>query len=143
MQHTMKQLAGATLVAAMALAGTAHAQQVENVKIGFAGPMTGAQAHYGKDFQNGVTLAVEEMNATKPVIGGHPVHFVLDSADDQADPRTGTTANRFGSPSSSRSATARVCKCRCSQIARLSVSKAALVIWAMNRPSSRFTPRRM
>jgi len=91
MQHTMKQLAGATLVAAMSLAGTAHAQQVEEVKVGFAGPMTGAQAHYGKDFQNGITLAVEDMNATKPVIGGKPVHFVLDSADDQADPRTGTT----------------------------------------------------
>ena len=91
MQHTMKQLAGATLVAALSLAGTAHAQQVEEVKVGFAGPMTGAQAHYGKDFQNGITLAVEEMNATKPVIGGKPVHFVLDSADDQADPRTGTT----------------------------------------------------
>lgn len=91
MQHIMKQLAGATLVAAVSLAGTAHAQQAEDVKIGFAGPMTGAQAHYGKDFQNGITLAVEEMNATKPVIGGKPVHFVLDSADDQADPRTGTT----------------------------------------------------
>jgi branched-chain amino acid transport system substrate-binding protein len=87
----MKQLAGATLVAAVSLAGTAHAQQAEDVKVGFAGPMTGAQAHYGKDFQNGITLAVEDMNATKPVIGGKPVHFVLDSADDQADPRTGTT----------------------------------------------------
>jgi len=91
MQHTMKQLAGATIVAAMSLAGTAHAQQAEDVKIGFAGPMTGAQAHYGKDFQNGITLAVEEENATKPVIGGKPVHFVLDAQDDQADPRTGTT----------------------------------------------------
>ncbi|MCP3727011.1 branched-chain amino acid ABC transporter substrate-binding protein [Paraburkholderia sp. CNPSo 3272] len=91
MQHTMKQLAGATLVAALSLAGTAQAQQAEDVKIGFAGPMTGAQAHYGKDFQNGITLAVEDINATKPVIGGKPVHFVLDSADDQADPRTGTT----------------------------------------------------
>ncbi|MEX3981698.1 branched-chain amino acid ABC transporter substrate-binding protein [Paraburkholderia sp. EG287A] len=91
MQHTMKQLAGATLVAALSLAGTAHAQQAEEVKIGFAGPMTGAQAHYGKDFQNGITLAVEDINATKPVIGGKPVHFVLDAADDQADPRTGTT----------------------------------------------------
>ncbi|CAG9274036.1 branched-chain amino acid ABC transporter substrate-binding protein [Paraburkholderia unamae] len=91
MQHTMKQLAGATLVAAVSLAGTAHAQQADDVKIGFAGPMTGAQAHYGKDFQNGITLAVEDMNATKPVIGGKPVHFVLDAADDQADPRTGTT----------------------------------------------------
>ncbi|TAL93053.1 MAG: branched-chain amino acid ABC transporter substrate-binding protein [Paraburkholderia sp.] len=91
MQHTMKGLTAATLVAVMSLAGTAQAQTAEDVKIGFAGPMTGAQAHYGKDFQNGITLAVEEENATKPVIGGKPVRFVLDSADDQADPRTGTT----------------------------------------------------
>lgn len=91
MQHKMKTLAGATLVAAMSLLGTAHAQQAEQVKIGFAGPMTGAQAHYGKDFQNGVKLAIDDMNATKPVIGGKQVEFVLDSADDQADPRTGTT----------------------------------------------------
>ncbi|HLX01881.1 MAG TPA: branched-chain amino acid ABC transporter substrate-binding protein [Trinickia sp.] len=91
MQHTMKQLAGATLVAALSLAGTAHAQQADEVKIGFAGPMTGAQAHYGADFKNGITLAIEDINATKPVIGGKPVKFVLDAADDQADPRTGTT----------------------------------------------------
>jgi branched-chain amino acid transport system substrate-binding protein len=76
MQHKMKQLAGAALAAAMSLAGTAHAQQVEDVKVGFAGPMTGAQAHYGKDFQNGITLAVEEENASKPVIGGKQVRFV-------------------------------------------------------------------
>src|SRR5580698_1662004 len=91
MQHKMKQLAGAALVAAMSLAGTAHAQQVEDVKVGFAGPMTGAQAHYGADFQNGITLAVEEENASKPMIGGKQVRIVLDTADDQADPRTGTT----------------------------------------------------
>ncbi|RDU98470.1 branched-chain amino acid ABC transporter substrate-binding protein [Trinickia dinghuensis] len=91
MQHKMKTLAGATLVAAMSLVGTAHAQQADQVKIGFAGPMTGPQAHYGTDFQNGVKLAIADMNATKPVIGGKQVEFVLDSADDQADPRTGTT----------------------------------------------------
>jgi branched-chain amino acid transport system substrate-binding protein len=91
MQHKMKTLAGATLVAAMSLVGTAHAQQAEQVKIGFAGPMTGPQAHYGADFQSGVKLAIADMNATKPVIGGKQVEFVLDSADDQADPRTGTT----------------------------------------------------
>jgi branched-chain amino acid transport system substrate-binding protein len=91
MQHKIKTLAGATLVAAMSLVGTANAQQAEQVKIGFAGPMTGPQAHYGADFQNGVKLAISDMNATKPVIGGKQVQFVLDSADDQADPRTGTT----------------------------------------------------
>jgi branched-chain amino acid transport system substrate-binding protein len=91
MTHTMNKLAAAMAVAGLSLAGTAFAQQTEDVKIGFAGPMTGAQAHYGKDFQNGITLAVEEFNATKPVIGGKPIRIVLDSADDQADPRTGTT----------------------------------------------------
>ncbi|AJK44633.1 branched-chain amino acid ABC transporter substrate-binding protein [Burkholderia plantarii] len=88
MQHTMKKVAGATFVAVMSLAGTAYA---EDVKIGFAAPMTGAQAHYGKDMQNGIVLAIEDFNATKPVIGGKPVTFVLDTQDDQADPRTGTT----------------------------------------------------
>ncbi|WP_179403343.1 branched-chain amino acid ABC transporter substrate-binding protein [Burkholderia guangdongensis] len=88
MQHTMKKLAGATFVAVMSLAGTAHA---DDVKIGFAAPMTGAQAHYGKDMQNGIVLAIEDFNATKPTIGGKPVTFVLDAQDDQADPRTGTT----------------------------------------------------
>lgn len=65
--------------------------QVQDVKIGFAAPLTGGQAHYGEDFRSGVTLAIEDFNATQPVIGGKPVHFVLDAADDQADPRTGTT----------------------------------------------------
>jgi branched-chain amino acid transport system substrate-binding protein len=89
---TTRRVTGAMVgvLALGGLAGTAHAQ-VEEVKIGFAGPMTGAQAHYGKDFQNGIVLAVEEFNASKPVIGGKSVQIVLDSQDDQADPRTGTT----------------------------------------------------
>ncbi|MFD1561545.1 branched-chain amino acid ABC transporter substrate-binding protein [Paraburkholderia silviterrae] len=61
------------------------------VKIGFAAPLTGGQAHYGADFRSGVELAIDDMNATNPVIGGKPVRFVLDGQDDQADPRTGTT----------------------------------------------------
>ena len=92
MEHTMKKLTGATLFAALSVAGTvAQAQQAEQVRVGFAGPMTGAQAHYGKDMQNGIVLAIEDFNASKPVIGGKPVQMVLDTGDDQADPRTGTT----------------------------------------------------
>ncbi|WP_374401847.1 branched-chain amino acid ABC transporter substrate-binding protein [Niveibacterium sp.] len=83
---TMKMSAAALL---LALGSTAFAAPVE-VKIGFAGPLTGPQAHYGKDFQNGVQLAVEEVNASKPVIGGKEVKFVLLAEDDQADPRSGT-----------------------------------------------------
>ncbi len=83
---TMKKSAAALL---LALGSTAFAAPVE-VKIGFAGPLTGPQAHYGKDFQNGVQLAVEEVNASKPTIGGKEVKFVLLAEDDQADPRSGT-----------------------------------------------------
>ncbi|MCG1041200.1 branched-chain amino acid ABC transporter substrate-binding protein [Mycetohabitans sp. B8] len=92
MEYTMKKLTGAMLFAALSVAGSvAHAQQAEQVKVGFAAPMTGAQAHYGKDMHNGIVLAIEDFNATKPVIGGKPVQIVLDTGDDQADPRTGTT----------------------------------------------------
>ncbi len=72
-----------------ALGSAASAQEV--IKLGFAAPMTGAQAQYGKDMQNGVTLAIEEFNATKPKIAGKDVKFQLVSEDDQADPKTGTT----------------------------------------------------
>ncbi|MCC7006281.1 MAG: branched-chain amino acid ABC transporter substrate-binding protein, partial [Ottowia sp.] len=56
----------------------------------FSAPLTGAQAMYGKDLQNGVILALEEFNASKPKIGGKDIKLVLLSEDDQADPRIGT-----------------------------------------------------
>lgn len=68
-------------------AAVAHA---EEVKIGFAAPLTGSQAIYGKDMQNGVVLAIEDFNASNPVIGGKPVKLTLVAEDDQADARTGT-----------------------------------------------------
>jgi len=88
---TMATAIAAAVCTVAALGSTgAFAQDATDVKIGFAAPLTGGQAHYGADFRSGVQLAIEDMNATKPVIGGKPVHFVLDSQDDQADPRTGT-----------------------------------------------------
>ena len=79
------------LVALMlALGGTAALAAPLEVKLGFAAPLTGPQAHYGKDMQNGVQLAIEEANAGKPKIAGKEVKFVLLSEDDQADPRSGT-----------------------------------------------------
>ena len=50
--------------------GSADGQQV--VKIAFAAPLTGPQAHYGEEYKNGVTLALEDVNAEKPTIGGKP-----------------------------------------------------------------------
>ncbi len=60
------------------------------VKIGHAAPLTGTQAHIGKDNENGVRLAIEEANAAGIVIGGQKIRFQLLSEDDQADPKNGT-----------------------------------------------------
>ncbi|HZZ13467.1 MAG TPA: branched-chain amino acid ABC transporter substrate-binding protein [Paraburkholderia sp.] len=62
------------------------------VKIGFAAPLTGANAGYGKDLENGVRLAIEEANAQKIKIGDKVAQFQLISQDDQADPRVGVQA---------------------------------------------------
>ena len=60
------------------------------VKIGSVAPLTGPQAHLGKDNDNGVRLAIDEVNAQNLLIGGKRVHFELISEDDQADPKTAT-----------------------------------------------------
>ncbi|HXF65422.1 MAG TPA: branched-chain amino acid ABC transporter substrate-binding protein [Burkholderiales bacterium] len=60
------------------------------VRIGSVAPLTGPQAHLGKDNDNGARLAIEELNAKGLVIGGARVRFELVSEDDQADPKTGT-----------------------------------------------------
>lgn len=77
---------------ALALLGPAGAmaQAMEIVKIGFASPLTGPQAHYGKDNQNGARMAIDDINAKVISIGGKPVRFELIVEDDQADPKTGT-----------------------------------------------------
>ena len=61
------------------------------VTIAHAGPLTGSIAHLGKDDENGVALAVAQANAQKLTIGGKPVTFRMQSEDDQADPKVGTT----------------------------------------------------
>ncbi|PCE27005.1 branched chain amino acid ABC transporter substrate-binding protein [Paraburkholderia acidicola] len=63
-----------------------------SVKIGFAAPLTGANAGYGKDLEYGVRLALDEANAQQIKIGGKVAHFDLVSEDDQADPRIGVQA---------------------------------------------------
>jgi len=57
------------------------------VKIGQVSPLTGPQAHLGKDNDNGARLAIDEANARGVTLGGQKVKFVLLSEDDQADPR--------------------------------------------------------
>ena len=60
------------------------------VKIGQVSPLTGPQAHLGKDNDNGARLALDEINAAGVTLGGKKVKFELVSEDDQADPKTAT-----------------------------------------------------
>ena len=73
------------------VAGSASAQDMV-VKIGHVGPVSGAQAHYGKDNENGARMAVEELNAKGVTIGGKKVKFEFIAEDDAADPKQGTAA---------------------------------------------------
>jgi branched-chain amino acid transport system substrate-binding protein len=60
------------------------------IRIGQVSPLTGPQAHLGKDNDNGARLAVDEANARGVKLGGQKVLFQVVSEDDQADPKTAT-----------------------------------------------------
>ncbi len=82
-----------TVVAGLAaFAGIAAAQDVQVVKIGHVAPISGAQAHFGKDNENGVRMAIEELNAQNISIGGKRIRFEIQAEDDAADPKQGTAA---------------------------------------------------
>lgn len=81
------------IAAALALLGAAGAQAQDTVvKIGHSGPLSGAQAFSGKDNENGVRLAVEELNAKPITVAGKKLKFELQSEDDQGDPKAGVAA---------------------------------------------------
>ena len=65
------------------------AKPVIVVKLGHVAPMTGPQAHLGKDNEYGARLAVEELNAQGLEIGGATAKFELLAEDDAADPKQG------------------------------------------------------
>jgi branched-chain amino acid transport system substrate-binding protein len=82
-----------TVVAALAaIAGVASAQDVQTVKIGHVAPISGPQAAYGKDNENGARMAIEDLNAQNVVINGKKIKFELVAEDDAADPKQGTAA---------------------------------------------------
>ena len=82
------------LVVALALTACSKkddANAPQTIKIGQVSPLTGLQAHVGQDNDNGARLAIDEINAANPTLGGKPVKFELVSEDDAADPKTATT----------------------------------------------------
>jgi branched-chain amino acid transport system substrate-binding protein len=81
-----------TVVAALAVvASLANAQDMV-VKIGHVAPLSGSQAHYGKDNENGVRMAIEDLNTQNIMIGGRKAKFEIVAEDDAADPKQGTAA---------------------------------------------------
>lgn len=81
-----------TAAAVLALSAMlAHAQDVQTVRIAHAGPTSGGIAHIGKDTENGVRMAVDDLNAQNPVIGGKRIKFELVAEDDAGEPRQATT----------------------------------------------------
>ncbi|HSV51545.1 MAG TPA: branched-chain amino acid ABC transporter substrate-binding protein [Burkholderiaceae bacterium] len=88
MQMKLKLTVAAAIAA---VAGMASAQD-QVVKIGHVAPVSGAQAHYGKDNENGVRMAIEDLNAKGVTIGGKKVKLEIQAEDDAADPKQGTAA---------------------------------------------------
>ncbi|MCK6421014.1 MAG: ABC transporter substrate-binding protein, partial [Aquabacterium sp.] len=75
------------VAAAATLCGSAAMAQDMVVKIGHVGPVSGAQAHYGKDNENGARMAIDDLNKKGVTIGGKKVKLELVAEDDAADPK--------------------------------------------------------
>lgn len=83
----------ALIVAVWASSATAATSEVT---IGTAAPLTGPQSAYGQDAVNGVIMAVKTLNDDRARIDGKPVHWKVDTEDDQADPKQATVvAQKF------------------------------------------------
>ena len=89
MQMKMKLTAAAALAM---VAGAVMAQDTQVIKIGHVGPVSGPQAHYGKDNENGARMAIEELNTQNIVINGKKIKWEIQAEDDAADPKQGTAA---------------------------------------------------
>jgi len=88
MQLKLKLTVAASIAA---VAGMASAQE-QVVTIGHVAPLSGAQAHYGKDNENGVRMAIDDLNAQGITIKGKKIKFELQAEDDASDPKQGTAA---------------------------------------------------
>jgi branched-chain amino acid transport system substrate-binding protein len=80
---------GLALGFAVAFAGSAAAQ----IKMGVAGPITGANAPFGAQLKNGTEMGVNDVNAAGGILGQK---IALSYGDDVADPKQGVSvANKF------------------------------------------------
>ena len=100
MKNSYKLVFAAMLAAGLVACGkeevkpapvAAPVEPTVSVTIAHAGPLTGSIAHLGKDDENGVRLAVDQVNAQKIKIDGKVLNIKFMTEDDQADPKVGTT----------------------------------------------------
>jgi branched-chain amino acid transport system substrate-binding protein len=107
---TWNTIAATTVVAAiavLALAGCGRKEEASTasaggaggsatgdvIRIGHVAPLSGGDAHLGKDNENGARLAADEINAAGGVkLGGKTYRVEILGEDDKADPREGTLA---------------------------------------------------
>src|SRR5262249_22482303 len=82
-RNSMKnlRLTALALGAALALTGAAWGQ---DLTVGVAGPMTGGEATFGRQMNNGAELAVADINAAGGVLGKK---LKLEAGDDACDPK--------------------------------------------------------
>ncbi|MCE1250875.1 MAG: branched-chain amino acid ABC transporter substrate-binding protein, partial [Comamonadaceae bacterium] len=90
----MKMSRKLLIAAAVAGMGSAVMAQEQIIKIGHIGPVSGPQAHFGKDDENGVRMAIEDLNAKGMEIAGKKIKFQIVAEDDAADPKQGTAASQ-------------------------------------------------
>lgn len=62
------------------------------VRIGHVGPLSGPNARWGKDTEQGASMAIDELNARGIAIGGKKARFELLGEDDASDPKQATAA---------------------------------------------------
>jgi branched-chain amino acid transport system substrate-binding protein len=90
MMITTRFTASALTTAVLLACTAAQAQDTQVVKIAHAGPTSGGIAHIGKDTENGVRMAIDELNAQGLTIGGKKIKFEIVAEDDAGDPKQAT-----------------------------------------------------
>lgn len=84
MSLTRRDAARLAVLSAAGLAARPAAAQATTVTLGVSAPITGNQAQYGQDIRRGAELAVEQLNAKKPIAD---TSFALVVEDSKGDPQ--------------------------------------------------------
>lgn len=93
-RFTARPLAAVIAISALCAAVPALAQEV--AKIGYSGPLSGGAAQYGKNALDGMTMAVDEINAAGFEVGGKKYKLEVQALDDKYNPsETAINAQRL------------------------------------------------